>query len=414
VGQQASAFLAGSLPETHCGRRAKARIAIRKAQATGDAMSAIEDQADALPQSTEARPREVVLLVHGIRTEAAWQSVVKQTLERRPTRIVIPIGYQFFSLVQFLLPGWCEQRHKPIDRLHIEYRTAKSDYPDAEISVIAHSFGTYAIGTLLTTHSDIRLKKLVLSGAVLPQEFPWSNVKRQVGSPILNECGNRDIWPVLAQALSWGYGASGVYGFGQVGVLNRFHDVGHSDYLKAEFAREFWLPWFDHDSIPSGVSAKAKRYYWSWLGSKWLWLPIIVSLLVLVWLVMAAVQWVQSPSTYSGVTLNELVQHYVDSRKDGRLSQFREETDYQTVVAFAKVVESRPPNAMVVVSDDAPQYRILAVFSEGEFRESISVGSIVEFSGTVDSDAALTNLPIVLVDCSGLRRVISAAAVQVD
>ena len=59
---------------------------------------------------------------------------------------------------------------------------------------------------------------------------------------MVNECGKADIWPVLAQSASWGYGASGTHGFGAVLVKDRFHAGGHGQYFEPEFVEKYWEP----------------------------------------------------------------------------------------------------------------------------------------------------------------------------
>jgi hypothetical protein len=112
------------------------------------------------------------------------------------------------------------------------------------LSVIAHSFGTYAIGKILKENPDIRLHRLILCGAILPSEFRWDQIPHSVETEIINDCGIRDIWPVLAQSTTFGYGPSGRFGFGAPGVRDRYHDFGHGGFFQEQFVSNFWLPWF--------------------------------------------------------------------------------------------------------------------------------------------------------------------------
>jgi hypothetical protein len=59
---------------------------------------------------------------------------------------------------------------------------------------------------------------------------------------IINECGIRDVWPVLAQSVTWGYGSTGTFGFGVQNVRDRFHPSGHSAFFDKNFVRDYWLP----------------------------------------------------------------------------------------------------------------------------------------------------------------------------
>ena len=150
----------------------------------------------------------VVLLIHGIRTRAEWQTSVKTALEDEGLTAAIPLGYDYLDLLNF----WCPlTRRYPIRRLHKKIAEAMRHYPDARLSAIAHSFGTYSLATLLSDFANIRLQRLILCGSVLPLDFQWWHL----GLPhkVLNECGRKDVWPVMATRATWGYGPAGTFGF---------------------------------------------------------------------------------------------------------------------------------------------------------------------------------------------------------
>jgi hypothetical protein len=66
---------------------------------------------------------------------------------------------------------------------------------------------------------------------------------------ILNECGDRDPWPVLAKQIAWGCGSSGTFGLLSRRATNRFHPTGHSDYFDAGFVRDMWRPFLEHGEV---------------------------------------------------------------------------------------------------------------------------------------------------------------------
>ena len=78
---------------------------------------------------------------------------------------------------------------------------------------------------------------------MLPQGFLWHQYQgRFADDKVVNECGKADIWPVLAQSASWGYGASGTHGFGAVLVKDRFHAGGRGQYFDSGFVEKYWEP----------------------------------------------------------------------------------------------------------------------------------------------------------------------------
>jgi hypothetical protein len=214
---------------------------------------------------------EVVLLVHGIRTHADWQEKVKEVLEEAPGVVVYGLKYGFFSAVAFWLPfGF---RWAPVKKLAWRLDHARGLHPNAAVSVIAHSYGTYAVIKLLERRPYLTLHRLVLCGSILPCDYRWDERRHQIETEVINDYGSRDPWPVVAQSVTVGYGASGTYGFGTPGVRDRRHPLGHSDFLDADFARRFWLPWFRHGSFVKPAPAPRRIGWWSplpYLRIKWL------------------------------------------------------------------------------------------------------------------------------------------------
>ncbi|MDQ5868012.1 MAG: hypothetical protein M3390_20145, partial [Chloroflexota bacterium] len=217
--------------------------------------------------------RQVVLLVHGIRTHANWQEMVVEQLAEKNSITVIPVRYGYLDLFRFWFP-WLT-RERPIQKTLRRIRAAISRHPHARLSIIAHSFGTYAITKILDDNPDIKVFRLILCGSIVPTEFRWDKITGdQIHDPVINECGARDIWPVVAQATTWGYGASGTFGFGSAaaGVEDRFHNYRHSDYFTPEFVEHFWKPYIERGEITKSAWG-AKRPPPPW------WLDILGSLL---------------------------------------------------------------------------------------------------------------------------------------
>lgn len=178
-------------------------------------------------------------------------------------------------------------------------RVIKDQHPNARISVIAHSFGTYIIGSILQQEFDIRIHRLILCGSVLPRNFAWEKVLRQLErNGVINECGKRDIWPVMAQSLSWGYGASGTHGFGAALVRDRFHDMTYSQYFSPEFVEKHWVP-FIQDGRDDGTEFEASI-------SKSPWWMSVLEVLPIKWLLLAGSLIVSAWLAYSTV-LRDLV-----------------------------------------------------------------------------------------------------------
>src|ERR1700736_1241877 len=105
------------------------------------------------------------------------------------------------------------------------------------ISVIAHSFGTFVISHLMAKEFERKFNRVIFCGSVLPYNFEFEQIKGRFTPPILNEVGTRDIWPAIAESLTWGYGSAGTYGFRRPPVRDRWHDgARHGYFLDPDFA----------------------------------------------------------------------------------------------------------------------------------------------------------------------------------
>jgi pimeloyl-ACP methyl ester carboxylesterase len=230
--------------------------------------------------------KEVVLLAHGIRDFGEWEQKVSTILEKIPATRAPPLSYGRFDAIRFWFP--IGTREAPVRKLLWRIRSARDRFSTAKLSVIAHSFGTYAIGKILRENPDIRLHRLVLCGAILPSEFRWDQIQHSVATEIINDCGIRDIWPVLAQSTTFGYGPSGRFGFGTPGVRDRFHDFGHGGFFQKKFVADFWLPWFRNGEFVKSKAPPPSGARWHLLTIiqiKWLWIILcVLAIAVLAWL----------------------------------------------------------------------------------------------------------------------------------
>lgn len=207
-------------------------------------------------QSTpgKAAVTDLILVVHGIRDRAAWFNTVRQLIEGETTR-VLGHKYGYFSALRFLAP-W-DSAKVPLQRLKKFYDDATTQYPEAQVSVIAHSFGSYLVTRLMMEDDEVRLHRVLLCGCVVEQGFDWSTIKDQIGDAtdqdkrdyIVNDCGNGDVWPVLAQASGWRYGNAGTDGFGGVFVTDRIHKGGHGLFFDKRFIRKYWVPYLHRGAI---------------------------------------------------------------------------------------------------------------------------------------------------------------------
>jgi hypothetical protein len=206
----------------------------------------------------------LVVLIHGIRTHATWAEMVGGVLDQDAGAKAVPLKYGFFDLIKFLCP--IRTRRAPIERLRRELRDLRAQNPTALISAVAHSFGTYALMKALD-EPDIRLNRIILCGCIIKDSFRRARYQAQLGAdPILNDCGTHDILPVLAKSVTWGYGATGTFGFGTVGIRDRFSKFGHSGCFEEQFVRAYWAPFIRDGTIHGTDWERARRTPPYWLS----------------------------------------------------------------------------------------------------------------------------------------------------
>ncbi|HXO71179.1 MAG TPA: hypothetical protein VN838_19625 [Bradyrhizobium sp.] len=202
-----------------------------------------------------SEPLHVVILLHGILTRAFWFDIAEPLLAAVPNVAVERIGYGYFAILRFLFPFFT--RRGPERRVINQIREIIWKYDQRgqriTISVIAHSFGSYTIRSVLENTNDIDLHNLILCGSVLPQRYDFGRIKRKIHNFIVNDVGAKDFWPIFARIASFGYGDSGTFGFVSNACRDRYYDFYHSDFFSDAFIRDYWVPIFSENKIePSG------------------------------------------------------------------------------------------------------------------------------------------------------------------
>lgn len=206
------------------------------------------------PATQTASPRQLVVLVHGIRTRAKWMSAVRPVLEAHGF-VVEPTSYGRFDLLRFLIPVPVLKR-AAIDSVWRDIQSAIDLHPGLPVSFIAHSFGTFVVANILKKEFRFRAHRMIFCGSVVRPEYEFEHLKDRFNPPVLNEVGSKDYWPAVAESITWGYGSTGTHGFNRPYVRDRYHaDADHSHFLTASFA-ENW-PTYLRTGVPEAGTSDA-------------------------------------------------------------------------------------------------------------------------------------------------------------
>jgi uncharacterized protein YecT (DUF1311 family) len=227
--------------------------------------------------------KEIVVLVHGIRTFAGWVPRVRKALEVEGF-IVQPTNYEYFDAIRFLLPIPVLHRG-PINKVWDSIRIIRQRYPGAKLNILAHSFGTFIVANILARDFAFTAHRVVFCGSIVVPDFPFINFENRVTWPILNEVGCRDIWPALANSVTWGYGSTGTYGFRNPMVRDRWHrGFSHSQFLEADFCKRFWAPFFRNGTIDEADTEVEVPPFWlrvlSVIKPKYLLLLVVAAVVI--------------------------------------------------------------------------------------------------------------------------------------
>ena len=193
---------------------------------------------------------DIVVTLHGIRTQASWQRAFSEVATRAGLHCRLDRwNFGYFSVFRFLSP-WSRQAKVSWFRstYHDEFAEhlmspLTSDRP----SIVAHSFGTYVLGNALLRYPFLRFNRVLLCGSILPKSFPWDAIiERGQVQVVRNEYGARDVWTNLVQWFIPGTGPSGITGF--TVEHKRFEqesfDYSHSEYFDRGHMKDRWIPFF--------------------------------------------------------------------------------------------------------------------------------------------------------------------------
>ncbi|PWE78706.1 hypothetical protein XF30_20105 [Bradyrhizobium sp. SUTN9-2] len=218
--------------------------------------------------------------------------MVRNTLESVGLKVELT-NYMRLDLIRFLLPVEYF-RGKVIDEIWTQIEFARQRHPKAVFSIIAHSFGTYVVAEILRQKFTMQAERVIFCGSVVRYDFPFQQISSRFKGEIINEIGTADPWPAIAESLTTGFGSAGTYGFRRPGVRDRWHNgFRHSDFLKPDFCRKFWIPYLlipGDQSIVEGDTEPEPPPWWVsliWiLKIKYL-LSVVATFLIVIWVLRA-------------------------------------------------------------------------------------------------------------------------------
>lgn len=166
--------------------------------------------------------------LHGIRTRGEWQKDLCPLVSERHWKYY-PLDYGYFT-APHLAVGFTH--NEKVSWFRKKMNQIYSENPGALPSIIVHSFGSLILAKALSRYTDLKFDKVILTGSIIPVEFPWFEVvQRKQVSFVRNLVGKADFWSKIAKRLPWtGAGNSGAVGFNNSEYADFLEDVVYEQF----------------------------------------------------------------------------------------------------------------------------------------------------------------------------------------
>lgn len=187
-----------------------------------------------------------VLMIHGIRDDGAWFDDIEEELHGANLLLKTSRGgYGYMHVFWFIIPLL---RRRKYNKILQTLRDSQGHL--CAVSVICHSFGTYCVTKAIRENNDVKVFRLIMCGGIVHRDFEWRKVPCALPKGrVVNDCGNNDFWPIIANRLSRQFGQTGRFGFGRDPVTDRWHNVNHGGFFDKEIVSRFWVPFLKTGAI---------------------------------------------------------------------------------------------------------------------------------------------------------------------
>lgn len=185
-----------------------------------------------------------LITVHGIRSHGEWSAELCHIASSNGW-IIAPFSYGYTDASVFLRPA---KRREIVDRFRDHIHDIATRY-HTDVSVIAHSFGTYVVTKYLLGFDvpPVGIDTLILTGAVLDENLNLSDFHGRAGH-IVNEVAPNDFWvrlPPLMRFQDRLFGRAGCVGFRQTPdrLEQRTCEVfDHNNVIRRDVVVQRWMP----------------------------------------------------------------------------------------------------------------------------------------------------------------------------
>jgi len=194
----------------------------------------------------KTRRNKTLVTIHGIRTHADWNAEIALNASANGWTIA-PFQYGYVDATVFLQR---KRRREIIDEFRDFLADITRSYGVGEISVIAHSFGTYIACNYILGFDDppTRFDTLILCGAIVDENLDLNRFEGRAAN-IVNEKAPNDEWVEWAKIANLGmdemFGYAGTRGFAN--PTERLWEsestiFTHNNVIRRDVVAQRWMP----------------------------------------------------------------------------------------------------------------------------------------------------------------------------
>jgi len=195
-------------------------------------------------------PVGILVSIHGLLSNGSWNSEIAPVASSQGWTFA-PFNYGITS-PDILFKGG--KRREVVDKFRAWISEIKENYA-GEISVIAHSFGTYILGAYMDGFDEppVQFNTIILTGSILTRDFDWNAARAIKVCRVLNEIAPNDQWVTWMPNGSWIgkdrlFGSSGVDGFAnQDEILTESYNkiFDHNNVIRKDVITQKWMPFLN-------------------------------------------------------------------------------------------------------------------------------------------------------------------------
>ena len=183
------------------------------------------------------------ILVHGVMTSGMWQKELARLTDSE-SMMSICHEYKYYSVLKIMNYF---TRKKQVKDFSDFLELVLIQYPNVNINLVGHSFGTFLIVNALDKmelDNLTRINYVILSGSVVRSDYDFKKIiKKYAIKNIVNDCAVNDIPLIFSKLFCFGLGHGGRIGFNSCStqIVNRYHKAGHSMYASTPtFIDMYW------------------------------------------------------------------------------------------------------------------------------------------------------------------------------